>query len=276
MNEHKFKELLRSVVDNNFQPPTSLSPREYLPNFYKFIGSTDSELREDLIFSVMANWIYKGIFTNEQIYKIADTLVQDDYILNGIGLEKDDSVFIRSNTALQLWALVVTQKKREFIPFNTIGMIFEKTLQLLEREVDYRVFVPGSGWANSISHAANILLELVQLPEMKKPWIVMILNSICNKVLEPDFKFPGDEIEHLAAPVAVVLLKEILLEEEFMPALEKLKIKAPAQGQNPNDFFRAINVRCFLRSVYFQLLDQPDLRRPRDIILLILQDLKPE
>ncbi len=276
MNEHKFKELLRSVVENDFQPTTTLTPREYLPYFYKFIGSTDSELREDLIFSVMANWIYKGVFTNEQIYKIADTLVQDEYILNGIGLERDDSVFTRSGTALQLWAMVLTQKKREFIPFNSIGMIFEKTLLLLKEEVDYRTFVPGSGWANSISHAANILLELVQLPEMKKPWIVMILETICDKILEPNFRFPGDEVEHLAAPVAEVLLKEILLEEEFMPALEKLKINAPKQGQNPDDFFRSINARCFLRSIYFILLDQPERRRPRDLILLALQDLKSE
>ena len=276
MNEHKLKELLRSVVNNDFQPTTDLTPREYLPYFYKFIGSTDSELRDELIFSVMANWIYKGVFTNEQIFKIADTLVQDEYILKGIGSEKDNSVFTRSSTALQLWALVVTQKKRIFIPFNTIGMIFEKTLRLLKEEVDYRTYVPGSGWANSISHAANILLELVQLPEMKKPWIVMILNAICDKILEPNFRFPGDEVEHLAAPVAEILLKEILLEEEFIPILEKLKIQSPTQEQNPDEFFRSINARCFLRSIYFQLLVQPDRRRPRDIILLILQDLKTE
>jgi hypothetical protein len=276
MNEHRLKNLLRSIVDNDFKPLESPTPREIVHHFYKFLGSTDPELRDELIFSVMANWIYKGVYTQEDIYKIAETLVQDEYILNGIGRENDDSVFVRSATALQLWAIVVTQKKKNFIPFNIIGTIFEKTMRLLQEEIDYRTYVPNKGWANSISHTANILMELVQLPEMKKPWILMILNSICDKVLQPGFRFPGDEIDHLAAPVAEILLREILLEEEILPCFEKMKIQPHFHGQEPENFFRLINVRCFLRAVYFYLLDIPDKRRERDLILLTLQELKSE
>ena len=276
MNEHRLKNLLRSIVDNDFKPLESPTPREFVHHFYKFLGSTDPELRDELIFSVMANWIYKGVYTQEDIYKIAETLVQDEYILNGIGRENDDSVFVRSATALQLWAIIVTQKKKNFIPFNIIGTIFEKTMRLLQEEVDYRTYVSNKGWANSISHTANILLELVQLPEMKKPWILMIMNSICDKVLQPGFRFPGDEIDHLAAPVAEILLREILLEEEILPCFEKMKIQPHFHGQDPENFFRLINVRNFLRAVYFYLLDVPDKPRQRDIVLLALQELKPQ
>lgn len=276
MNEHRLKNLLRSIVDNDFKPLESPAPREFVHHFYKFLGSTDPELRDELIFSVMANWIYKGVYTQEDIYKIAETLVQDEYILNGIGRENDDSVFVRSATALQLWAIVVTQKKKNFIPFNIIGTIFEKTMRLLQEEVDYRTYVPNKGWANSISHTANILMELVQLPEMKKPWILMILNSICDKVLQPGFRFPGDEIDHLAAPVAEILLREILLEEEILPCFEKMKIQPHFHGQEPENFYRLINVRNFLRAAYFYLLDVPDKPRQRDIVLLALQELKSQ
>ena len=276
MNEHRLKTLLRGIVDNDFQPLESPTPREFALHFYKHIGTTDPELRDELIFSVMANWIYRGIYTQEDIFKIAETLAQDEYILKGIGLEKDDSVFTRSATALQLWAITVTQKKKYFIPFNTIGAIFEKTIRLLQEEVDYRAFVPDKGWANSISHAANVLLELVQLPEMKKPWILMIFNAVCDKVLEPDFRFEGDEIEQLAAPVGEILLREILLEEEIITGFKKLKIQPHFHGQEPENFFRLINVRNFLRAVYFYLLVDPDKRRQRDLVLLALQELKPE
>ncbi len=275
MNEEVFKDLLRSVVENDFQPPDSITPRDLLPYFYKHLGSTDAELRDELIFSVLANWIYQGVYTNEQIHSIAETLIQDEYILKGLGSQKDDSVFVRSASALQLWAIVVTQNKRNFLSFNIIGQIFEKSVQLLIEEVDYRSFVPGAGWANSISHTANLLLELVVLPEMKKPLLLLVLNSICEKVLQPDFKFPGDETEHLAAPFAEILLTETLLEEEINQSLDKLKIPAPFHGQKPEDFYRVINVRCFLRSVYFYLLDFPEKRRLRDLILLALQELKP-
>jgi len=276
MNENKLKTLLKSIIENNYEPLESPTPREFIFDFYKFIGSTDPVLRDELIFSVMANWIYKGVYTKEDIYKIADTLVQNEYILNGIGLQNDDSVFTRSATALQLWAIVVTQKKRNFIPFNTIGAIFEKTNQLLQEEVDYRAYVPEKGWANSISHAANIMLELAQLPEMKKPWILLILNTICDKVLQPGFRFEGDEIEHLAAPVAEILQREILLEEEILPCFEKLKIEPHYHGQGPENFYRLINVRDFLRAVYFYLLDFPEKRRQRDLILLALQEIKTQ
>jgi hypothetical protein len=111
---------------------------------------------------------------------------------------------------------------------------------------------------------------------MKKPWILMILNSICDKVLQPGFQFPGDEIDHLAAPVAEILLREILLEEEILPCFEKMKIQPHFHGQEPENFFRLINVRNFLRAVYFYLLDVPDKPRQRDIVLLALQELKPK
>ena len=276
MNENKFKELLRSIVKNQFEIPTSITPRECLPLFYKHIGSKDAELRDDLIFSVMANWIYKGFYTQEQIYKIADTLVQDDFILNGVGQENDDSVFIRSATSLQLWALIVTHKKKNFLPFNTIAAIYEKSLQLLKDEVDYRSYVEGAGWVNSISHTANILYELVQLPEIKKPIIIEIIKAICEKVKQPDLIFQGDETEFLAAPLAEVMNLEILLEEEIIEILSTLKIQPHFHGQKPEDFFKLINVRRFLRATYFYLLDHPDKRRQRDIILIALQELKSE
>lgn len=276
MNELLIKDLLKSIVENNFEPLESPNPKELLHHFYKHLGSSDPELRDDLIFSVMANWVYRGVFTNEEIYKIAETLVKDEYILNGIGKENDDSVFIRSASALQLWAIIVTQKEKNFLPFNLIGIIFEKTIRLLLEEVDYRAYVPEKGWANSISHAANILSELVQLPEIKKPWLIMVLDSICDKVLQPNFRFQGDEIEHLAAPVAEILLREVLLEEEILPCFDKLKIQPHYHGQEPENFFRFINVRNFLRAIYFYLLDIPDKRRQRDLILIAIQELKTQ
>ncbi|MDO9088299.1 MAG: DUF2785 domain-containing protein [Anaerolineaceae bacterium] len=276
MNENLLKDLLKSVVENEFEPPTTLTPREFLPYFYKHIGSTDAELRDDLIFSVMANWIYKGVYSHEQIFKIADTLIKDEFILNGLGFENDDSVFIRSASASQLWAIIVTHREKNFVPFNTIETIFEKTLRLLKEEVDFRAYVPDSGWANSISHSANIFYELIKLPEINKSQLVMILNAICEKILQPDFIFPGDESEQLAAPVAEILLSETLLEEDIMPSLNKLKIEPHFHGQEPSDFFRLINVRNFLRAIYFSLLDVPDKRRSRDLVLLALQELKSE
>lgn len=276
MNELMLKDLLKSIVENDFEPLASPNPKELLPYFFKFIGSTDPELRDDLIFSTMANWIYRGVFTNEDIYKIAETLVQDEYILNGIGSDKDDSVFIRSASALQLWAIIVTQKEKNFLSFNFIGGIFEKAIKLLLEEVDYRAYVPDKGWANSISHTANVLTELVQLPEIQKPWMVLVLNSIFDKILQQDFQFQGDEIEQLAAPVAEILLQEILLEEEIQPSFQKLKIQPHFHGQEPENFFRFINVRNFLRAIYFYLLDVPDKRRQRDLILIAIQELKTE
>lgn len=274
MNELMLKDLLISIVDNDFEPLTSPNPKELLPYFYKYIGSPDPELRDELIFSTMANWIYRGVFTNEEIYKIAETLVQDDYILNGIGRENDDSVFIRSATALQLWAIIVTQKEKNFLSFNFIGGIFEKTIKLLQEEVDYRAYVPDKGWANSISHTANVLTELVQLPEIQKPWMILTLNSIFDKILQYNFQFQGDEIEQLATTVAEILLREILLEEEIQPSFEKLKIQPHFHGQDPENFFRFINVRNLLRAIYFYLLDVPDKRRQRDLILIAIQELK--
>ncbi len=276
MNELVLKDLLKSIVDNDFEPLANPSPKELLSHFYKYIGSPDPELRDELIFSTMANWIYRGVYTNEEIYKIAETLVKDEYILNGIGRENDDSVFTRSASALQLWAIIVTQKEKNFLSFNFIGGIFEKTIKLLQEEVDYRSYVPEKGWANSISHTANVLTELVQLPEIQKPWMVLVLNSIFDKILQHNYHFQGDEIEQLAAPVAEILLREILLEEEIQPAFEKLKIQPHFHGQDPENFFRFINVRNFLRAIYFYLLDIPDKRRQRDLILIAIQDLKAE
>ncbi len=59
LNEMELKEKLQAFAQNEFRPSMKDDLAEIIPAMLQHIGSTDSYLRADLIYSAFATWILR-------------------------------------------------------------------------------------------------------------------------------------------------------------------------------------------------------------------------
>jgi hypothetical protein len=132
-------------------------------------------------------------------------------------------------------------------------------LQYLEQEQDLRGYVQGKGWAHSAAHTADLLTMLAQSRYLGVADLERILNAIADKVRKRmAHVYLYDEDERLAYAVRKALKRD-LLEMPFLTswlerltALEGLSRWGQARLKEA-DTSAYINIRDFVRSLYFQL-----------------------
>lgn len=139
-----------------------------LKSMLEHIGSTDSELRDELIYTSF----YQLIIDRNQIEakvlaELFDTCI-DELMFKGIGETETDTVFTRSFTTL-LVALILNRDNRDnFLSSSKVNYIKERLMKSLYLEKDVRGYVAGKGWAHSIAHIADTFEELVMNPKVNK------------------------------------------------------------------------------------------------------------
>src|SRR3981081_2847135 len=99
------KRLLSSIVSHENQPPAGRTAKDILPELTRQLASPDSELRDDLAFTILTAWIYqKRLLSPEDLRSLGTTLLSN--LRHGIGEQDADTVFVRSFSALPLSVIV--------------------------------------------------------------------------------------------------------------------------------------------------------------------------
>ena len=257
------KELLNTIRQNQYEPPLNPTINDLLPLFLDNIGNPDGDLRDRLIFDVLSEWIYQGVYNRNQILDIVSILMDENHLFSGLGTKDDDTLFTRSFSVLQLWAVLFTHHKEPFLTQETIHQIANNVLILLKQEKDLRGYIPGKGWGHSIAHSADCIAQLIKLPELDNSWHAGFMEAIIYKVLEADFIYTADECERLAVPAAEIILRKSISSLELDELFDDLIGTRKRAGIQPQPFFRFVNARDFMRGIYFYLRKQ---NAPQDLI----------
>lgn len=256
MEPIELKEILNTISQNQYKPPINHTIDELLPLFLDNIGNPDGDLRDRLIFDILSEWIYQGVYNHEQTLEIVSILMDENHLFSGLGTKDNDTLFTRSFSVLQLWAVLFTHHKEPFLPQEIILQIANNVLILLEQEKDLRGYIPGKGWGHCIAHSADCIAQLIKLPELDNSWHARFMEAIICKALEADFIYTGDECERLAVPAAEIIMQNsisnLVLDEFFDNLISTRK----RNGIHPQQFFHFVNARDFLRGIYFYLRKQ--------------------
>ncbi len=257
------REFWQEIVKSKYFVLTDQTPQELLPELLKMLASPDPELRDGFAYPILATWIGRGAFLQDELKSILETLEQR--LETGLGETESDSVFARSFAVLMLAVLVNNQilalKKLEVLK------LLEVVLQYFDREQDLRGFVQPQGWAHAVAHTADLLDEFavnlhVQTSELEK-----ILSVITKKVAAKTV-WLFDEEDRLSYAAARVLERGLLSSEFVVQCLEDLTL------QQSNDLqLNAIprhNAKIFLRSLYFQVLKLEPSSQHLELILAAL------
>jgi hypothetical protein len=254
LHETELKEKLQTLAGNEFRLSEQDDLSEIVPAMLNYIGSTDPELRDELIYSAFATWILRYHALNpEQLRNLLPIILDERHMLYKLGEQDSDSVFTRSFSILVLPLLLISHRSRPLFSTPEIHRIKGQLLYYLENEKDRRGFVREKGWAHAIAHAADALDDLAQCAEMTTPDLAEIMEVIRNVVCDESVCYAHLEEERLVTAVLAVLSRDLLPEMEIHPWIEGFSERVSAVKSAPERHILRSNIKNFLQSLYFRL-----------------------
>jgi hypothetical protein len=254
MTEVKLIENLEKLAKNNFQPAEESNFLELIPEMLQHIGSLDSHLRDDLIYTAFVSWVMvHKVIPKDRIHQIFQTVVSDAYMFKGIGEQGTDTVFQRSFSVLLLPVLLIAHREDAYLSSEEVLETKDKLIAFVKMEKDRRGYVEGKGWAHAMAHAADALDDIARCEEISKIELIELLGAIKSIVCEADIGYAYGEEERSITPLIAILNRELLSSQEIKDWIERFAEIVNTTDPIPNRIVMRTNVKNFLQSLYFRL-----------------------
>jgi hypothetical protein len=248
MNTNQLKTRLQQIKEHNIVPEDILDLSKAM---IEHIGTTDAELRDQLIYSLLAKWIVERRIEERQLKIMLSTCIED-HLLKGIEERQGDFVFARSFSILIITAILYYHNSiRPFLTTEEVLRVKGEVLRYARLEKDRRGYVPDRGWAHATAHCADCLNQLAVNQELTTSDLQAILDIIASHVQIREKLYDAGEDERLVTPVLSILERGRIAEEAFVEWLHSF---AAFELHNmwPQDYWLVINLKTFLRSLYFR------------------------
>ncbi|MCC5892610.1 DUF2785 domain-containing protein [Exiguobacterium sp.] len=253
IDQERDLKLMLTDIKNGTIRLQELDEERVIQSMLHHIGSTDPELRDQLIYTLFYRFIIEDEqLTSEQLADMFHTTLKY-HLFHGIGEAGTDTVFTRSFSTLLIALILGQDRQQRFLSETDIDMLKAKLLAYLDCEIDTRGYVTGKGWAHSIAHVADAFEELVLHPQLDETEFGEVLEALWNKVLVPTV-YVHDEDERLLNPI-FALLDRGMDEQEVLVLLEELPATLRAQKQQlePEQYWHIVhNMRTFLKSLFIK------------------------
>lgn len=256
MEREAFKNLLRTIKDNNYEVPDGIRPFDLSLEMMDYLGDTDGELRDILALSILENWMLKDILSIEEIHEIIHISLDEKHLMYGLG-RIDDSVFARTFSVLIIAIAVYKHRNNRYLSKEEVSNILEKVIKFYNEDKDVRGYIEGKGWAHGAAHGADALDELARCEEVGYEDLKRILDAIHKKINIGYYGYIHQEDERMVTAVSAVLERKLIPEAEITEWIDSFK-EITKIGQYPHDMIIQVNIRNFLRSLYFRLIGKSE------------------
>ncbi|MFJ7859151.1 DUF2785 domain-containing protein [Peribacillus sp. NPDC097206] len=260
MKENELKTVLREMKSGE-RTWEEESKVLIVKSMVKHIGSTDSDLRDQLIYSTFHQII---IEKNQLEYELLTELLDlclSELLFKGIGENGTDTVFTRSFTTLLIALILFRDNEDNFLSPDMVYKIKDKLIDYMNSEKDLRGYVSVKGWAHSIAHAADAFDQLVKSPKVNQEFYLEILKPIWNKVFVSNFVYAHDEDERLLIPI-LEMLNNGLDTKEVESYIQYIPVKLRLQKEKMDEeqyWFLLANCKAFLKSFYIKVMTNSNL-----------------
>jgi hypothetical protein len=250
------KDELQAIVDNGFAVPAGYTAQALMPELLTALGSTDPGLRDGLAYPILEHWIHDRLYAADDLRRMIARLAEN--LMAGLGEEATDGVFLRAFSVLMLAEIVHQDNLQPFLSEPEVRQLLELALAYQTAERDLRGWVPEKGWAHAVAHTADLLWVLARSRYLSSHDLERLLDAIAERVLTSAMPYLCDEDERLAQPVVAALRRSVIDPAFFADWVARLA--EPPEQPSWGDAFLVgqslatrLNVKQFLRSVYFQL-----------------------
>lgn len=258
MNKNKLKITLKKIVNNNYNLSDEFNYKELTNSMLENIGDTDPELRDELIYMVMASWISNDIYNKKELSEILNICLDENHLFYQIGDKENDSVFTRTFSALQIAVLINKDSELNFLSQNKFNEIASLVCSYYKKEKDLRGFIKNKGWAHSAAHGADIFVEIANNEKVQTQTLKDILRVISTKIKVNDYIYFNNEDERIAKAVKPVINTNKLKDQDISKWFNSLTNIKETNDRIKKDTL-VFNINNFLKSLYFQILDEENI-----------------
>ncbi|MGD7044809.1 DUF2785 domain-containing protein [Jeotgalibacillus proteolyticus] len=226
------------------------------------IGSTDAELRDQLIYTSFYRLIIESNHLESELLKELLNACLSELIFKGIGEEETDTVFTRAFSTLLIALILYRDHQENFLSSSTVATIKENLISYINLETDLRGYIAGKGWAHSVAHVADAFGGLVKNPKLNTDCYPEILRTLWNKILISKTVYVHDEEERLLIPILEMLDRGLNVQkaEELIQHLPIELKNQKEQLESEKYWFLVFNVKTFLKSFYIKINSDSKLR----------------
>jgi len=253
------KSFWQAIRKSDYQVPEGFTVAILSQELLALLGSPDAELRDYSAFDILERWIAQGLYTEHQMRAMLWGLVGN--LNQGLGKKDDDSVLLRSFSALVIAEILKYDNAHPFLNENEVHEVLDQSLLYLEKEQDLRGHLEGKGWAHAIAHTGDLLGVLARSRYSGRRELERLLSALAEKITAPvEHAYTTVEDERLAL-VAIMALTRDILDDGYwdwwflqltMP-VEKINWTDTINFARPKDICAYHNTRLFLHALYFQL-----------------------
>lgn len=263
-----------AVLADGMRVPSDRSLSDLTTELGDMLGNPDPAVRDELAYPILASWVSDGVY-DHLLGRLGNGIC--GLLEVGLGQVDNDSVFQRSFAALVLAEIVERDNRMDLLDRRTVLGWGDRLLDWLRAEQDLRGFVQGKGWAHAVAHGADAIGVLAAFSRFGSPELMLLLDVIADRVLEPmPAFFVAGEPDRLAAAAMVALRRDLVELDHLEPRLHRLAARAAPDNDDLLHPFRVNgNVQGFLRALHLQLSlapERPGLRA--DLMLALVEVLR--
>jgi len=253
----------RAIAQNHYAVPANQSAATLSREVSQLLGSPDPELRDDLAYSILENWIYRlNILQTPDLLALTDEWRANLKI--GIGESGTDSVLKRSFSALCLSLMAEREAKAPFLGESRYHQLLAEALAYLESERDLRGYDAKLGWIHANAHTADLLQALSKNSLLTKNEENSMLAALAARLSSAPQVYTQGEQDRMAAAVLAVIRRPSFDTTDFEGWLKRLEDedkKVWASPLTPETLARYQNHTYFLQALAVRLSLEPESSR---------------
>lgn len=256
--KEKLKLDLQRIQKNQYELAEGESISDYIILLLRYIGDVDSELRDDLIYATLCEWICeKEYFSDVELTQILKILMDERHLFYYIGNDEDDTVFTRTFSVLAVVLVLFEHRKKPFLEYDLFLKTKDNLIRYYQEEKDLRGFVGKMGWAHGAAHGADAMDELVQCIENDGLICQEILEAIQKVLFNGKYTFYNEEDERIARVILRIIKGNCLSYQSLRNWIEGLS-QCCDWEKDRKQYVARVNTKNFIRCLYFKLIHYDD------------------
>jgi Protein of unknown function (DUF2785) len=250
------REFWRAIPQNKYAVPANESADALAHELSAMLASADPELRDDLAYSILARWIYRGFLTKPALISLTDEWRTN--LNSGLGENGTNSVLKRSFSALCLASMAQHEARAPFMGDERYHSLVAQATSYLQAERDLRGYDSSLHWIHATAHTADLLAALAQNPKLTNAEATTILQAVVARLSTAPQVYTQGEQDRLAAAVVSVVERKDFDVSTFEPWLNAIDSEdrnvwtattpeSLARYQNHTYMLQALAVRMMIK-----------------------------